>query len=89
MQLTWRVKDIIPQKRLNQLLILEEERSEALHKISHRQQNVKRYFDQSATIKKWETPEKFFLLRFSLLFVHSFFHFILYILIFSTPFPKG
>jgi hypothetical protein len=56
--LTYAVKmeyaeDITPlQKILNQFLRLEEERSESLQKISPRQYNFKRYFDESATIKK-------------------------------------
>jgi hypothetical protein len=42
---------------LNQLLKLEEERVEALKKICQRQQNVKKYFDQSATIKNFQKGE--------------------------------
>jgi hypothetical protein len=45
------------QKRLNQLLKLEEERSEALHRTSQRQQSVKKYFDQSATVKNFQKGE--------------------------------
>ena len=56
------VEDTSPlHKRLKQLLILEEERSEALHKISQRKQNVKKYFDQSATIKNFQKGELVFL----------------------------
>jgi hypothetical protein len=45
------------QNRLNQLLILEEERSEALHRTSQRQQNVKIYFNQSESVKKIQKGE--------------------------------
>ena len=41
------------QRRINWLLKLEEERSKALNRTSHRQQSVKIYFDQSTTIKNF------------------------------------
>jgi hypothetical protein len=37
-------------KTMNQLLKLEEERSEALYRTSQRQQSIKKHFDQSTTI---------------------------------------
>jgi hypothetical protein len=45
------------QKRLNQLLKLEEEKNEALYKTSQRQQNIKTYFDKSATINNFQKGE--------------------------------
>jgi hypothetical protein len=44
-------------RRLNQILKLEEEQVEALKKIDQRQHNVKKYFDQSATIKNFQKGE--------------------------------
>jgi transposase InsO family protein len=41
------------QRRINQLLKLEEERNKALNRTSQRQQSIKRYFDQSATINNF------------------------------------
>jgi len=52
------IEYILPlQKRLNKLLKLEEEQSEALYKITQRQQNIKKYFDQSETLKKFQRGE--------------------------------
>jgi hypothetical protein len=52
------VEDSTPmQKRMNQLLKSEEERSEALYKTSQRQQCIKKHFDQSTTIKNFHRGE--------------------------------
>jgi hypothetical protein len=45
------------QRRINQLLKLEEERRKALNQTSQRQQSVKRYFDQSTTMKNFQKGE--------------------------------
>jgi hypothetical protein len=42
------------QRRINQLLKLEEERSKALNRTSQRQQSIKRYFDQSKTVNNFQ-----------------------------------
>jgi hypothetical protein len=52
------MEDISPtQKRINQLLKLEEERSKSLNRTSQRQQIVKKYFDQSTTMKNFQKGE--------------------------------
>jgi hypothetical protein len=45
------------QKRINQLLKLEEERSKALNRTSQRQQIIKKYFDQSTNTKNLQKGE--------------------------------
>ena len=40
------------------MLKLEEERSKALNRTSQRQQSIKRYFDQSTTIKNFQNGEQ-------------------------------
>jgi hypothetical protein len=48
-------KEISPlQRRYNQLMHMEEQRNEALRKINQRQQSIKRYFDQSASVKYFQ-----------------------------------
>jgi hypothetical protein len=41
------------QRRINQLLKLEEEISKSMNQTSQRQKIIKRYFDQSATVKNF------------------------------------
>jgi hypothetical protein len=41
------------QRRINQLLKLEEERIKSLNRTSQRQQSIKRYFDQSAIVNNF------------------------------------
>jgi hypothetical protein len=45
------------QRRINQLLKLEEERRKALNQTSQRQQSIKIYFDQSTTVNNFQKGE--------------------------------
>jgi len=52
------IEDSSPiQRRINQLLKLEEERSKALNQTSQRQQSIKIYFHHSTTIKNFQKGE--------------------------------
>jgi hypothetical protein len=45
------------QRRINQLMKLEEEGSKALNQTSHMQQSIKRYFDQRKTLNNFQKGE--------------------------------